>query len=88
MNRIVYTVSDPGGIHARPAGRIVSTARQFSADIRLILPVKDASADAKKLFAVMGLGVKKGDTIHMEAEGEDAAEAMETLRNTLMEAGV
>ncbi|MBE6614661.1 MAG: HPr family phosphocarrier protein [Ruminococcaceae bacterium] len=88
MKRIVYTISDENGIHARPAGKIVNTARLFQSEIRLILPVKDTSADAKKLFAVMGLGIRKGDTIHIEAEGADAEEAAAAMQNTLTEAGL
>ena len=88
MKRIVYTITDENGIHARPAGKIVAAAKNFTSAIRLILPVTDKSADAKKLFAVMGLGVKKGDTIHIEAEGEDAEAAILAIQNMLREAGL
>ena len=88
MKRIVYTITDDNGIHARPAGRIVAAAKQFRADIRLILPVTDRSADAKKLFAVMGLGARKGDTIHIETDGEDEQEAAGMLENILRESGL
>lgn len=88
MKRIVYTITDENGIHARPAGKIVSAARNFHSEIRLILPVTDKTADAKKLFSVMGLGAQKGDTIHIEAEGEDADDAVRTLEKMLLEAGL
>lgn len=88
MKRIVYTITDENGIHARPAGKIAAAAKNFTSDIRLILPVTDKSADAKKLFAVMGLGAKKGDTIHIEAEGEDAEAAINAIQNMLLEAGL
>lgn len=88
MEKIVYTITDENGIHARPAGRIVNAAKPFASDIRMTLPSSGKSADAKKLFAVMGLGVRKGDTIHIEAEGQDAAAALETLRTVLAEAGL
>lgn len=88
MHRIVYTITDENGIHARPAGKIVAEAKKYKANIRLILPVTDTSADAKKLFSVMGLGVKKGDTIHIEAEGEDAEEALQAIEAMLAESGL
>ena len=88
MKRIVYTITDENGIHARPAGKIVAAAKNFTSDIRLIRPVTDKSADAKKLFAVMGLGARKGDTIHIEVEGEDAEEAVSALQNMILEAGL
>ena len=88
MHRIVYTITDANGIHARPAGKLVAEAKNYQANIRLILPVKDRSADAKRLFAVMGLGVKQGDTIHVEAEGADAAEALSAIEAMLTESGL
>ena len=88
MKRIVYTITDENGLHARPAGKIVAAARQFRSDVRLVLPAAHKSADAKKLFAVMGLSVKKGDTIHIEAEGDDAEAAAAVLENMLLEAGL
>lgn len=88
MERIVYTITDENGIHARPAGKIVAEAKKYVSDIRLILPIKDKSADAKKLFSVMGLGVRKGDTIQIEAEGEDAAKAAAAMEAMLRETGL
>lgn len=88
MHRIVYTITDENGIHARPAGKIVAEAKKYKANIRLLLPVTDKSADAKKLFALMGLGVKKGDTIHIEAEGDDAEEALQAIEAMLAESGL
>lgn len=88
MHRIVYTITDENGIHARPAGKIVAEAKKYKANIRLHLPIKDRSVDAKKLFALMGLGVKKGDTIHIEAEGEDAEEALQAIEAMLAESGL
>lgn len=88
MQRIAYTITDENGIHARPAGKIVAEAKKYKADLRILLPVTDRSADAKRLFAVMGLGAKKGDTIHIEAEGEDATEALRSMENLLREAGL
>lgn len=88
MHRIVYTITDENGIHARPAGKIVAEAKKYKANIRLLLPVTDKSADVKKLFALMGLGVKKGDTIHIEAEGDDAEEALQAIEAMLAESGL
>ena len=45
------------------------------------------SAEAKKLMALMGLGVKKGDTVTVSVEGGDedtvAAKMEEFFRNNL-----
>lgn len=70
-------IKNPAGLHARPIAVLVNAAKKFSSDIELIC--HDKSANAKSLTAVMGLDVKKGDTVVLKASGPDAADAMKTL---------
>ncbi|MBR4959858.1 MAG: HPr family phosphocarrier protein [Clostridia bacterium] len=83
-----YRITDENGIHARPAGRIVQAAKGFVSHITIIMPQSGKSADAKKLFAVMGLGAKKNDLIRVEAEGEDESAAVEAMAAVLQDAGL
>ena len=69
MKEFLYKIKDEVGIHARPAGLLVKAATGFGADIKLFKGEK--SADAKKIFAVMGLGAKKDDEIRVTIEGDD-----------------
>ena len=72
------TIKDDLGIHARPAGLLVKTAKNFNSEITIAKDGK--SVNALKLMALMGLGVKCGDTITVTVSGEDeesAASAME-----------
>lgn len=74
MKQFTYVVTDEIGIHARPAGLLVKEAKQFQSTV--MLTCKGKSAAATKLMAVMGMGVKHGDSV--EGPDEDAAyEAME-----------
>ena len=78
MRTFEYTIKDKLGIHARPAGLLVKEAKQFQSTVMLTCNGK--SAAATKLMAVMGMGVKHGDSVEVSVEGpdEDAAyEAME-----------
>ena len=80
MKSFTYTITDPVGIHARPAGDLVATAKKFASDITI--EANGKSAKAKKLIALMGLGVKQGMEITVRAEGADedaAAEGLETF---------
>ncbi len=80
MKRFDYTIRDRLGIHARPAGMIVSTAKRFAASITV--SKGEVAVDARRLFALMGLSAKEGDTITVTCQGEDevaAAEAMQAL---------
>jgi phosphocarrier protein len=69
MQKFEITVSDPVGIHARPAGLLVKEAQKLSSDITVMCRGK--TADAKKLLAVMSLGAKCGDTLSVSVEGKN-----------------
>ena len=81
MKEFVYTVTDPLGIHARPAGMLVKEASKFNSDITLSLDAK--TADAKRIFAVKGLGAKCGHSLKITINGEDEDDAMSTLKQFL-----
>lgn len=73
MKQFDYTITDPQGIHARPAGLLVKEAKKFSSAMSM---TKDGKkANLKTLFAIMGLAVKAGNTVTVEVEGDDEAEA-------------
>ena len=78
MKEFQYTVKDPVGIHARPAGLLAKKAKEFQSEI--ILEKGDKSANATRLMAVMGLCIKCGDTVTVRINGSDedvAAPALE-----------
>ena len=77
MKEIKYTIKDPLGIHARPAGLLVKEAGKFSSAITIEAGGK--SGDAKKIFAVMGLGVKVGVDVIIKIDGADEAEAAKAI---------
>ena len=66
MNCFEYTVKDENGIHARPAGIIAKRASEFPCEITIECNGKSASL--KKLLSLMGMGIKKGDTVRVFAE--------------------
>jgi len=81
MKSFNYTIKDAQGIHARPAGVLVKEAGRFKSDITI---EKDGKkADAKRIFAVMGLGVKSGETITVNIDGEDEDKAASSLQEFL-----
>ena len=79
MKKFEYTITDPVGIHARPAGLLVKAAKGLDSTVT-IAKADGKSAVAVKLMALMGLGIKQGETVTVTIEGgnEDAnAAAME-----------
>jgi len=69
MKTMNYTVSDKLGLHARPAGLLVKLAKEFESRIELVKG--DNAVDATKLFAVMGMNVKCGETVTVNVNGSD-----------------
>lgn len=78
MNTFTYVITDENGIHARPAGLLVKFAKS-TAD-RITVRNMGKTADATKLFALMGLAAKKGDTIEFTVSGENCEETSKKLR--------
>lgn len=74
MKSFEYTIKDPYGIHARPAGILVKEARKFKSHEEIC--VEGKRADLSKLIPLMGLCVKQGMKVTVSAEGEDEDEAI------------
>ena len=77
MKEFNFKVKDELGIHARPAGKLVKKAAEFESDITI--ECRGKTGDAKRIFAVMGLGVKCGDDILFKIEGKDETEAAKNI---------
>lgn len=76
-----WTVQNPHGIHARPAATLVSTMASF--DVQAVLYKEDAqeaSANARSLNSIAGLGVRLNDTIRMVVSGAQAKEAIDAFQ--------
>ncbi len=76
-----YTVKDSLGIHARPAGLLVAEAKKHQSSVSI--EAKGKTADAKKIFAVMALGVKCGDTISVTVSGADEEAAFNGIKSVI-----
>lgn len=82
MNRFEYTIKDENGVHARPAGLIVRRAQEYDFDVEI--ECKGKKASLKKLLALMGMGIKKGDTVTVTApKGRDISELKEFFEENL-----
>ena len=83
MKEFTYVITDKEGIHARPAGELVKAAKEYQSSVTIIKDEK--KADAKKLFGLLGLGVKQGMEITVQIEGEDEETAAAALEAFLKE---
>ena len=75
-------VSNPSGLHARPAAVLASRAKQFTSDVRLRRGADEVNA--RSVVGVMGLEVARGDRIQIVAAGADAREAVQALSKLVL----
>ncbi|MDE6839805.1 MAG: HPr family phosphocarrier protein [Oscillospiraceae bacterium] len=73
-----YQIHDAMGLHARPVGVVVKAVKAY-ADSQITIGFNGKTADAKRMFAVMGLQVKQGDTITVSVEGGDEQAAADAI---------
>ena len=73
-----YTIRDPVGIHARPAGKLAEIARKF--DCQVTIQAKGKSTSASSMIGLMNLGAAKGDSLSVKAEGREAGAAVRALK--------
>jgi phosphocarrier protein HPr len=75
------TITHPVGLHARPAVKLTKLAKSFAAEIRLRGAPDGEWVDAKSIVKVMGLKLRTGAVLEMEAKGDAAAPALAALQS-------
>lgn len=78
MKKFNYTIQDEVGIHARPAGLLVKEAKKYKS--KVMISKEGKTAEAAKLMALMGLGVKCGQNVEVMIEGDDEEAAYEGIK--------
>ena len=71
------TVNNEVGLHARPATYFIQKANEFKSGIWV--EKEERRVNTKSLLGVLSLGIVKGTTITLIADGPDAKEAVEAL---------
>ena len=75
------TVQNQVGLHARPATFFIQKANEFKSSIWV--QKDERKVNAKSLLGVLSLGVTKGTSIGIIADGTDEQEAVTTLVNLI-----
>lgn len=75
------TINNRNGLHARPAAMFVKTASRYRSEIWV---EKDGErVSGKSIMGLMMLAAGKGSVLHVEAEGEDAEQALSDLKKLI-----
>ncbi|WP_404334415.1 phosphocarrier protein HPr [Planococcus rifietoensis] len=81
-----YTIISDEGLHARPASKLVGAVSPFSADVKMLY--KEREVNLKSIMGVMSLGVSKGHTIKITADGNDEESLMAKVEELIVAEGL
>lgn len=74
-----FSILNDKGLHTRPATEIVKCVSKYRCNITL--KYQDLAVNAKSLLGILMLAAARGAKIRVEAEGEDAQDAVDALLN-------
>jgi len=72
-----FVVINEKGLHTRPSTELVKCASSFKSQVSLIY--QNMTVNAKSLLGILMLAAARGAKIKIEAEGEDAKEAVKSI---------
>jgi len=81
MTKFEYIITDELGIHARPAGLLIREVKKYKSLVTFSHGEK--TSEGNKVFGIMKLGIKQGDTLGVTVEGTDEEEAATAIKKTL-----
>ena len=70
-------INNQVGLHARPATFFIQKANEFKCSIWI--EYEERRVNAKSLLGVLSLGIMKGTTVTLIADGSDEKEAVDAL---------
>lgn len=79
-----FTITDPNGLHARPASLLTQVAGKFP-NVTISLTKNGSSVNLKSILGVLSLSVGRYDVIEIEAVGADATKALDALQAVLLD---
>jgi phosphocarrier protein len=75
------TITNPTGLHARPASLLTQLCRKFASDIAIC--AGDKSVNPKSIIALLSAGIKQGTEIELRVSGPDEDEAGSKIRELI-----
>jgi phosphotransferase system HPr (HPr) family protein len=84
MPKMEVIVRHKVGLHARPAASFVKMASSYPCDITVVnLTNNSAPVNAKSILGVLSIGVQQDHRIEVEAQGDQAEDALDQLRQLI-----
>lgn len=83
MVRKSFEITNPLGLHTRPASLLVKTANRFHSDI--LIRNGDIQVNGKSIMGVLTLVAVQGTILELEIDGVDEKPALEAIENLFLE---
>jgi phosphocarrier protein len=80
--RRLVEITNPLGLHMRPADKFVKLALQFQAEVRVIHNGNEYNG--KSILDLTSLGAERGTQLQLEARGVDAEQAVASLAELVL----
>lgn len=75
--KATFVVKNEKGLHTRPSTELVKCSSSFNSRIKLFY--RNYSVNAKSLLGILMLAASRGSKIKIEAEGDDAQNAINAI---------
>ncbi|MDX9801313.1 MAG: HPr family phosphocarrier protein [Spirochaetia bacterium] len=76
------TILNKTGLHTRPGKRVVSEAKQFECDIKLVFGEKEANV--KSLIKLLKLGISQNHVVELICDGADEEAALDHMKKYIL----
>lgn len=78
MQELKLKITNPDGLHARPAAIFVKVANRYTSDLEI--KTNDKSVNGKSIIGIMSLGAFYGEEVTLIANGADERELLEDMQ--------
>ena len=78
MKKLLCTVRDPLGLHARPATLLMKKCQSYQSQIQIDYNGKNA--DAKRMMSILALSIKPKSEIEITINGSDEDDAYDSIK--------
>ncbi len=83
MKEITKKITDPIGLHARPASLVVKEANTFESEMKILSNGKEGNL--KSIMNIMSMGVKTGEEVTIQITGKDEDKAIAAIEKVLVD---
>lgn len=81
--RQTFTITNPHGLHMRPAMAFVEVANRCPGTVTITRPGTDAPVNGRSILGLLSLGAEQGTEVLIEVSGPDAEQTIKSLVEVL-----